>query len=182
MNKQNSALDVLRLFATYGFRKASMSDIARAADLSRQSIYNQHGSKEAVLDWAVTTFLDDVTNSVIEGLRSATGDTSDVLARSFQAWTGDYVPLLRGTPHGAEILETALSSVANAARDYEGEFAGALAAFILKRGVCPTETAAEDVAYVLGIASKGLLLKSETSEAYAAGMSRVIAVIVERQP
>ena len=179
MKSESNALGVLRLFATYGFRKASMGEIADAAGLSRQSIYNQHGSKEAVLEWAVTAFLDDITDTAVHRLKTTAGEPAEVLAQAFQAWTGDHVPLLRGTPHGAEILETALRSAAKASRNYVGEFADAITAFLCERGVFPARDKAEGATFVLGLASKGLLLKCETSEAYASGMDRVIKVLFD---
>ena len=180
MRTESSAQDVLRLFATYGFRKVSMGDIAKAADLSRQSIYNQFGSKDAVLEWAVTAFLDDVTNTSVQRLQSVDGDPSDTLSSAYQAWIGDHVPLLRGTEHGGELLETAMTSAAKASRDYEGEFDGAVRRFLMESGVCATQSEAKETAFVLGAASKGLLLKSETSESYATNIRRVIEVLLER--
>lgn len=179
MTTDSNAANLLALFATYGFRKVSMSDIAKVAEVSRQSIYNQFGSKEAVLEWAVTAFLDEVIDSAVHRLKTSEGQAAEVLALSFQAWTGDHVPLLRGTPHGAEILDKAISSVAKAPRYYEQEFADAVAAFLCERGLSPTKASAEEATYVLSLASKGLLLKSETSEAYSLGMERVIKVLFD---
>ncbi|ABW31627.1 TetR/AcrR family transcriptional regulator [Acaryochloris marina] len=178
MKTDDNVLEVLRLFATYGFRKTSISDIAKAADLSRQSIYNQYGSKEAVLEWAVTTFLGNITDTVIHQLKTTDGEPAVVLSKSFQLWTGDHVPLLRGTPHGAEILDAAIISVAKASRNYEGEFVDAITTFLWLREVFPTKREAEETTFVLNLASKGLLLKSETSEAYALGMKRVIKALL----
>lgn len=176
--EKNSA-DVLTLFATYGFRKASMNDIASAADLSRQSIYNRFGSKEAVLEWAVTTYMSEVTDTAIDRLNTSKGRPAEVLALTFQAWIGDHVPLLRGTPHGAEILDKAIRTAARATRDYEGEIADAIAAFLHEKGLSPSRAAAEETTYVLSLASKGLLLKCETSEAYSTGMERVIKALFD---
>ena len=179
MKTDSKAANLLALFATYGFRKVSMSDIAKAAELSRQSVYNQFGSKDAVLEWAVTAFLDEVIETAVHRLKRSDGKAEEVLALAFQAWTGDHVPLLRGTPHGAEILDKAISSVAKAPRHYEREFTDAVAAFLCERGLSPAKAAAEDSTYVLNLASKGLLLKSETSEAYSLGMERVIKVLFD---
>lgn len=171
------ARDVLALFATYGVRKTSMGEIAAAAGLSRQSIYNQHGSKAAVLDWAVSTFLGEITDRAVAAL-GAEGAPEAVLAAGFRAWVGDHVEMLRGTPHGGALLETAIAaatqSAAEGGRDYEGAFAAAVTAVLDRQGLA----GAEDRSFVLQAASKGLLLKCRTAEAYSAGMARVVAVVL----
>lgn len=179
MKNDTKSLNVLKLFANYGFRKVSMSDIAKAAELSRQSIYNQFGSKEAALDWAVTECMEEVANTAISELQEAEGNAKDALAAAYQRWIGDQIPLLNGTPHGGEILDAAMASQSEAKRNYEDEFLQAVALFLLKSGVSESRAQADDQAFVLGIAAKGLMLKSETSEAFAQGMARVIAVLFD---
>ena len=49
------ALDV---FGRYGFRKASMDEIARSADISRQGLYLRFASKDALFRAAVRHELD----------------------------------------------------------------------------------------------------------------------------
>lgn len=175
----NNATEILTLFATYGFRKASMGDIAKAAGLSRQSIYNQFGSKDAVLDWALTAFLSEVTDMTVRLLETSDEPADQVVARAFQAWTGDHVPLIRGTPHGAELLDKAIETATKSSPNYERDVADAVASFLWKRKVFSTKAAAEEATFVLSMASKGLLLKSDTSEAYASGMARVIKVLFD---
>ncbi|MES0824012.1 TetR/AcrR family transcriptional regulator [Ruegeria sp. SCP11] len=177
MPKDSNALNVLTLFANYGFRKASMNEIATAAGLSRQSIYNQFGSKEAVLDWAVTSFLDTITDRALHCLGTADAPATQTLVSAYQAWIGDHLPLVRGTPHGAELLDQTKSAAESSTRDYEGEFTRAIETFLLTRGMAPSEEAAKDAAYVLNLASKGLLLKVGTPDDYARSLERVINVL-----
>ncbi len=177
MKPVTSAAEILKVFAMYGFRKASMGDIAKAANLSRQSIYNQFGSKEAVLDWAIAQFLEDGTDRVLAHLTDAEGAPEDVLNEVFRMWIGDHVPLLRGTPHGLELLETAMEAAAADTRDHGGAFFRAIERYLKTSGLVGTEEEARDRAFVLHVASKGLLLKSETSDAFAEGMGRVIATL-----
>lgn len=177
MPNDSNALNVLTLFANYGFRKASMSEIATAAGLSRQSIYNQFGSKEAVLDWAVTSFLDAIIDDALHCLETMDGSASQTLVSAYQAWSGDHLPLMRGTPHGSELLDQTKSAAERSARDYEGEFTRAVEWFLLAQGMAPSEEAAKDAAYVLNLASKGLLLKVGTPENYAQSLKRVIGVL-----
>lgn len=176
MNKPSQARDVLTLFATYSFRKASMEEIAHAAGLSRQSIYNQHGSKEAVLNWALASFLEEITDQAVACLGKNVV-ALDALRDAFQGWIGDNVEMMRGTPHGGELLETAIASAANSDRDYEAEFSSAVEHFLVARALVP-DVRARDVNFVLQMAAKGLLLKSKTSEDFKNGMSRVIGAVL----
>jgi len=179
MHENRNALNVLDLFATYGFKKTSMSEIANAAGMSRQSIYNQFGSKEAALDWAVKTFLGEVADTAVHRLQSSDGSPSEVLLAAFQDWIGTHVPLLRGTPHGAEILDTAIQAAAHSTRDYEREFSDAVITYMLDSGLFSTVREATEAAFVLHVAAKGLLIKSETSQGFAQAMERVIRVLIK---
>ncbi|NOD64793.1 MULTISPECIES: TetR/AcrR family transcriptional regulator [unclassified Ruegeria] len=178
MKKSSNAFEVLSVFAQYGFRKVSMNDIAEAAGLSRQSIYNQFGSKEAVMEWAVRTVLTSMTNAALDVLSQSEGSPRDVLARAYQTWIGDHVAIWRGTPHGAEIMEFAIESASDAEMDYNAEFEKALSGYLVKANVVPTPEAAADLAFLLTTVSTGLLLKTTTSEQYAAGMTRATSVLL----
>lgn len=85
MNNTSQARDVLTLFATYGFRKASMGDIANAAG-----------------------FLGEIADKAVACL-SQDGDALETLSGAFQIWIGDNVEMMRGRPHGGELLETAIA-------------------------------------------------------------------------
>lgn len=174
MKKPADPTKVLSVFAQYGFRKVSMNDIATAAGLSRQSIYNQYGSKENVLDCSVNAFLSDVVTDALRVLQANDGDALQVLSDAFQAALGDHIWILQGSPHGSEILDMAMETAKRATTDYEGLVSDAVAAFALSRGLAETPAAASDAAYVLMMASRGLLRKSETSAEYRAGMTRVL--------
>lgn len=177
MKINTTAIDVLALFAQYGFRKVSMSDIARTVNLSRQSIYNQFGSKEAVLDWSIKSFLSETVSNILAELEKPSDKPQELLAEAFQQWIGNHVPLLRSTPHGGELMDMAIASAQRSEENYEGHFMEAITAFIETRELTPDDQTATETAYVLHLASKGLMLKVHTSEDFAIGMQRVLRVI-----
>ena len=51
MNPDAEHFKVIEVFSNYGFRKTSMSDLAEAAGVSRQTLYNRFKSKEDILHW-----------------------------------------------------------------------------------------------------------------------------------
>ncbi|WP_343561674.1 TetR/AcrR family transcriptional regulator [Kiloniella sp. b19] len=176
MKINSMAGDVLGLFAQYGFRKVSMSDIAKTAKLSRQSIYNQFGSKEAVLEWSINSYMTDMITHIAEVLEKPADHPGDLLAEAFQKWMGNHVPMLRTTPHGNELLDIANTSAEHVIKDFELRFREAITAFIERHRLAPPHMA-EETAYVLQMAGKGLLHKVHTSEDFAIGMQRVLRVI-----
>ena len=61
------------LFKKYGFKKASISDIALEANVSQVTIYNHFGSKDGLAREVVKTILLDILESARETIR---GDKS----------------------------------------------------------------------------------------------------------
>jgi len=177
MKKPSNALEVLSVFAQYGPQKVSMNDIAKAAGLSRQSIYNQFGSKDAALEWAVATVLTDATNAGVAILAQSQGEPRNTIVAAFQKWIGEHVHIWRGTPHGSEILEFAIEGAADAEIDYEGLFFAALKNFLLRTDVADVESEADEITFTLSLVSKGLLLKTDRAEDYKAGLERAVRVI-----
>lgn len=81
----------LLVFARYGYRKASMEDVARAAGISRPGLYFYFASKKDLFRAAVTRSLD----SGVTGAERALADTGrplrDRLIEAIDQWTGRYV-------------------------------------------------------------------------------------------
>ena len=170
----SQAPDIFTVFAKEGFRKVTMGSIADAIGVSRQSIYNWHGSKEAVLKWALATFLNEITDLSIAEIESSAEDALDRLHAGFQAWTGDHIEMVRGTPHGSELLESAVAAVAKSERDYKSEFADAVTRFLIDHGLAEKASEADALNLILQSASMGLLLTSKSNEDYAKGMRLVL--------
>jgi AcrR family transcriptional regulator len=83
-----SALDT---FARYGYRKTSMEDVARAADISRPGLYLLFGSKKDLFTAAVTQALGRALAAVAEVLADTTRPVRDRLLDAFDQWTGRYI-------------------------------------------------------------------------------------------
>jgi TetR/AcrR family transcriptional regulator, regulator of autoinduction and epiphytic fitness len=176
MQDNIAAQKILTVFARYGFKKTSMEDIARAADLSRQSIYNRFGSKEAVFDWMVETITSELLRQVTEVLAPKADRPLETLLQAYDIWTGNHVALWSGTGHGAEIIDLAIAS-ASRSSSYQGDsFTKSVSEFILERGLADDPSSAGDKTFALNLASKGLLLIAKSTEEYSQGMRRVISV------
>lgn len=171
--------NVLGVFAHYGFRKASMDDLARAVEVSRQTLYNRFKTKEAVLDWAVQGYFGEILESAAAALNNADAKPADCLLGAFARWTGDHVALLHNAPHGTEIIEIGTESLKRSEADPHADFEKMLARFLKARGLCKTRKAAEERAFLLLMASKGLFQKSRTGEEFDTGMARIIRAVFQ---
>ncbi len=168
---------VLEAFAHYGFRRASMEDLARALGVSRQTLYNRFRTKEALRDWALTRFAARLVAQAGDALAREETPTAVCLHDAFMRWTGDHVSLVRTAPHGSEIMVMGVAAVKNATADPAQNFQNRLRAFFQSRLWLDAERA-DALAFTMLAASKGLLVTVATTEAYATAMDCVIDAIL----
>ncbi len=180
MNTPSTHMNVLTVFARYGFRKSSMEDLAKAADVSRQTLYNRFRSKEAVLDWAVEGVAVDLRNRAFAALDDRTLPVDACLTEAFSRWIGDLVPLLHSSPHASEIMDMGSESLRQAGIDMHAEVEKVVTQTLLDRGVYATAGEAAEMTFVLLVASKGLMLKSQTLDEFETGMARVVGTVLQR--
>src|SRR5919112_5703495 len=81
----------LEVFGRYGFRKASMDEIARAADISRQGLYLHFANKEALFRAAVGQELDTALGDVARCLDEEGVGLERRVVAALDAWLGRYV-------------------------------------------------------------------------------------------
>src|SRR6266550_8834267 len=81
----------LEVFGRYGFRKASMDEIARSADISRQGLYLHFANKEALFRAAVRQELDTALGDVSRCLNQEGVGLERRVVTALDAWLGRYV-------------------------------------------------------------------------------------------
>lgn len=112
------------VFGRYGFRKTSMEEIARAADISRQALYQRFSTKEALLHAALEqllqTSLDEATASLGDGTRAIDAR----LVGAFDAWVGRFVGQLRGD--ASDLMEVSAAVAGPMLGAYEARFLDAV--------------------------------------------------------
>lgn len=94
----------LAQFAAYGYRRASMEDLARAAGLSRPSLYFHFGSKEELFRALVQRLHDEQ----LSGAEAAIALDAPLAERVLALLEARYIPFVELTfrsPHGAELLD-----------------------------------------------------------------------------
>src|SRR5919112_3391034 len=80
----------LEVFGRYGFRKASMDEIARAADISRQGLYLHFANKEALFRAAVRQELDTALGDASRSLKEEGVPLERRIVGALDAWLGRY--------------------------------------------------------------------------------------------
>ena len=178
MENEAGFRSVIDVFAHYGFRKASMEDLAQALGVSRQTLYKRFKSKDAVRDWAVEGFIETLLGRAEAELSAQALPIEQCLLNAFMRWTGDHVTLLRAAPHGSEIIELGAAALKACRTDPVRAFEARVADFLITRNTCTDRTTAGEMAFVLLMASKGLLVACDTSEGFAEGMGRVVETLL----
>jgi AcrR family transcriptional regulator len=82
------ALDV---FGRYGFRKTSMEEVARSAEISRQALYLRYANKEALFRAAVRQELDNALSEASRCLDEHGTRLDDRVVSALDAWLGRFV-------------------------------------------------------------------------------------------
>jgi AcrR family transcriptional regulator len=169
----------LRVFGQYGYRRASMDDVAREAGISKGSIYLSFASKEDVF-LALSRSLAQRMLADAETAGNRPGAVADKLAAMGAAWFGTYMDTVRGSPHSAELLDAkhrlSADVIADAASRYKGLIravlseADAAGELDLKSADLTADTAAE----LLIASARGL----ETSELSPADYRRYLATLI----
>src|ERR1700730_15462523 len=90
--RQEQVLSVaLEVFGRFGFRKTSMDEVARSADISRQGLYLYFASKEALFRAAVRQELDSALAEASHCLDDEHVALEDRVVTALDAWMGRFV-------------------------------------------------------------------------------------------
>src|SRR5687767_13308981 len=92
----------LEVFLRFGFRKTSMDEVARAAQISRQGLYLHFSTKEELFRAAFRFAVDSALGDAKVAL-GASLPIAERLVRAFDEWVGRYVGGLG--PFAADLAE-----------------------------------------------------------------------------
>lgn len=86
----------MQVFTRLGYRKTSMEEVARAAQVSRQGLYLHFSTKEQLFRAMVTHYFDRALEGVDEALAAPDQPLSERLAHALDAWLGCAVAMRGG--------------------------------------------------------------------------------------
>jgi AcrR family transcriptional regulator len=119
----------LRLFTQYGYRKASIDDIAQAAQVAKRTVYLHFENKAAVF-LAILEYLGEQVRQRCAAAESAGGTAVDRLTGLLDAYFGTAFELFSKSEHMPELEET-FSKLARARiGDLNTEYEDRLARFL----------------------------------------------------
>ncbi len=114
-----------QVFLRYGYRRATMGDIAEAAGISRPALYLVFPSKEEIFIAALTKLLADSLDEIRAGLRHF-ATLREKLTFAFDVWYVRPFELTQTQPDAKDLLETSYEFGAAAMATATEEFVGVL--------------------------------------------------------
>ena len=166
----------ITVFMRYGYRKTSMDEVARAAQVSRQGLYLHFANKEDLFRAAVKQVLESSLQAAAQAARDPQLTLEQKLVRVFDAWMGRYVGM-----HGSgasDLAEAAGTLVGPLYAEHETQFTELLAKIIAGGGLAtayrPAGLTARQLAETLYATARGLKHSSPSREAF--GRSMTVAV------
>jgi AcrR family transcriptional regulator len=111
----------LEVFGRYGFRKTSMDEVARSADISRQGLYLYFASKEELFRAAVRQELDAALAEASHCLDEESVALEDRVVAALDAWMGRFVGSMLASDIG-NMLENSAMQLGNMATEFSAAF------------------------------------------------------------
>lgn len=159
----------LLIFARYGYRKASMEDVARAAGISRPGLYFYFASKQDLFRAAVTHALDGDVAAAGRSLADTDRPLGDRLIEAFDHWTGRYVGPM--TKDVAIVIENNPDLLGPMATEYPTRFARMITDALTAATPGARGDIAGDVAQTLLSTANGIKHQASTREEFLARMT-----------
>jgi AcrR family transcriptional regulator len=173
------------VFLRYGYKKTSMDDLARAADLSRQGLYLHFATKEALFKEAVIYMTKQGRVTMRAELKRDDLAIEDRLLGAFVAFKSHGASGDMPREHLDELLATATQLVGPVIAELEQTVTADLTQFLQSTGVAAEWKAAgltaKDLAQHLYAASHGIKHQVQTLAEYKDRM-RVAVRLVCRGP
>jgi AcrR family transcriptional regulator len=113
-------------FASYGYRRTSMEDIASEAEVSRPTLYAYFKNKQAILQ-TVSEGIHGYTLENIQAALALDAPLRERLERAFWAWVQPFMQIFFGSPHGAELIGAGSAMASSVSADARQQFQGRLA-------------------------------------------------------
>ena len=120
-DRRNALLDTaFTTFVRFGYRKTSMDDVAREAEISRQALYSYFADKDALFRECMKRGLDEAMAAVEAVLDDEGASLNQKLVRALDEWVGRHLEKL-GTD-GTDLGEVGRALLGNLFADYGATF------------------------------------------------------------
>ncbi len=172
----------LRLFGQYGYRRTSIDDIAREADISKGSVYLSFSSKEELFRALCQSLIERVESAVDRG-RAIEGPFEERLLAVLEAKFGLYFETVHRSPHAAELVDSknrlSADLFAEADRRYHRVVRALVEDAVSRREIDPVRAGLKSEAAELVIgASRGIELSARDPATYHRRLRELVHLIV----
>ncbi len=163
----------LTAFFRHGFRKTSMDEVARAAQVSRQALYLHFSTKEELFRATVLHLLEGSQRAATEALSDGSQPLEARLVRAFDECVGRFVGQLGAG--AADLAEVSSSLVGPLIADSEEQLVDAVARALRASGLMAaykrSGLTARQLADTLHATARGLKYSSPSREAFVQRMT-----------
>lgn len=178
--RQRNLLDAsLGVFLRYGFRKSSMEEVARAAQISRQGLYLHFKTKEELFRATVRHFLASTLQDAEQRLGNHALPLGERLSGAFDAVVGRFVGMLGGDAD--DLAEASSALVAGLIAEYEQSFIELVAKALRSEGLMTaykaTGLSAKQLAETLFATARGLKYSARTQAEFGERMDVAIRML-----
>jgi AcrR family transcriptional regulator len=170
----------LEVFGRYGFRKTSMDEVARSAEISRQGLYLRYANKEALFRAAVRQELDNALSDASQRLDERGVALAERVVGALDAWLGRFVGSMLASDIG-NLLENSAMQLGNLVAESVAAFDARLAATI---GAATTENdrrrlgvTPEEIAAMLHTVGQGWKYQVSSRAEFVAKMSTAVRLV-----
>ncbi|MBB6550143.1 TetR/AcrR family transcriptional regulator [Nonomuraea rubra] len=172
----------LQVFARYGFRKASMDEVARAADISRPGLYFLFATKEELFRATVEHELQQGIAAVTDALSAPHLSLRERLVAAFDRWLGRYIE--PGASDVGMLVETSAAPLGGLLAEYAARFDVLVAEAVARHAdaIRAERGTPEAVAAVLHAIATGLKHQVTDREEFNGRMDTAIHLILEDRP
>jgi AcrR family transcriptional regulator len=171
----------LEVFGRYGFRKTSLDEVARSADISRQGLYLYFATKEALFRAAVRQELDTALTEVSRYLDQENVALEDRVVAALDAWMGRFVGSTLASDIG-NMLDNSAMQLGDMATEFSAAFEARLSSAITagtnetdrrQLGVTP-----EEITEMLHAVGKGWRFQVDSRSEFAAKVTVAVRLVL----
>ena len=166
-----AAFDV---FASYGFKRTSMDDIAKAAGMSRPALYQSFSNKVDIYRAIVTSFCNSV-QSDWHAIVTAEQPVAEKLESVFKIAVVEPHAMMENMPHGEEIIGLKHDFAQDVFEDFNGKLHSVFAKIIKSSG--HSTELSDDLANMLSQSVAGMKANGFSSKELEAGFGALLRVV-----
>ena len=178
--RRRALLDAaIAVFVRHGYRKTSMDEVARAAQISRQGLYLHFATKEELFRAAVQNLLEGTLRAATAVLHDASLPLDARLVRALDEGFGRFAG--KANPDALDLAEASRELLGTMVEEHENLFAEALArALRASRAMAaykPAGLTARQLADTLIVTASGLKHRIATREEFIKGITLAVRAL-----